>query len=185
MMRRDSGMVTPMLYAIAGGLVGGLFSAVYGSLLQLVMYAAMSGTVGGGPEGMGPGAMLAINVVVQFVVALFAGTIGVIIGLFISTAIYHVCLMMLRGANYPFETTFAVVAYVTGATSLIQIIPICGQYTYGLIALVYAIIGLSAAQQISGGKAAAAVLLPALVCMVSVALVIGAMIAAAAATGNF
>jgi len=184
-MRRDSGMVTPMLYAIAGGLVGALFSAVYGSLIQLVMFGVMIGTVGDDPEGMAPGAMVALNVVVQFVMALFAGTIGVIIGLFITTAIYHVCLIMLRGANHPFDTTFAVVAYVTGATSLIQIVPVCGQYIYGLVALVYAIIGLSAAQQISGGKAAAAVLLPALVCVVSIALVIGAVIAIVVGSGGF
>jgi len=150
---------------------------VYSSLFQLAVIGFMSAAVGEGLNGAAAGGMIALNVVYQFGLAVLLGTVGVIIGLFISTAIYHVCLMMLHGANYPFETTFAVVAYVTGATSLIQVIPICGQYIYGLAGLVYAIIGLSAAQQISGGKAAAAVLLPMLMCMVLFALAIGAVIA--------
>ena len=85
--------------------------------------------------------------------------------------------MMLRGANYPFEATFVVVAYVTGATSLAQVVPICGQHIYLIMSLVYAIIGLGAVQQISGGKAAAAVLLPLLICITVSALVAVAVIA--------
>jgi hypothetical protein len=177
MVRRDGGLVTPLLFAVAGGLAGALFSAVYGSLMQVAMFGFMASTVGEGPEmavGLG---MVVFQVVLQFGMALVAGTVGVVIGLFISSAIYHVALLMLKGANHPFDATFTVVAYVTGATALIQVVPLCGQYVYGIVALVYAIIGLSAVQQISGGKAAAAVLLPIVVCTAAMVLVIGGIIA--------
>jgi hypothetical protein len=179
MVRRDGGLVTPLLFAVAGGLAGALFSAVYGSLMQLAMFGVMSSTVGEGPDMAVGAGMLVFQVVLQFGMALVGGTVGVVIGLFISSAIYHVALLMLKGANHPFDATFTVVAYVTGATALIQVVPICGQYVYGIVALVYAIIGLSAVQQVSGGKAAAAVLLPLVICTVAMVMVIGGIIALA------
>ncbi|MFV1965849.1 MAG: YIP1 family protein [Pirellulaceae bacterium] len=172
MVKRDGGMLAPMMFAIAGGLVGALFSAVYGSI-RIVIFGFMAANVGEGPEMAAGAGMLVLLIVLQFGMALAGGTVGVVIGLFMSSAIYHVVLMMLRGANYPFEATFAVVAYVTGATSLIQVVPLCGKYVYGIVAMVYAIIGLSAVQKISGGKAAAAVLLPGLICGVLIVLLIG------------
>jgi len=174
MMHREGGLVTPMLYAIAGGLTGALFSAVYNSLLQVVIFGGFAAATGEMPDGGEMAAALALQIVLQFAIATFAGTAGVVIGLFIFGGLYHLFLMMLGGARFPFETTFRVVAYVTGATSLIQVIPLCGQYIYGLVSLVYAILGLSAAHQISGGKAAAAVLLPLLLCVVLGGLIIGA-----------
>ena len=121
--------------------------------------------------------LILFQLVYQFFWAVVVGTVGVIIGVFFSSAVYHVFLMMLGGNRHSFDTTFSVVAYATGSASLLQVIPLCGQYVYGIVGLVYTILGLSAAHQISGGKAAAAVLLPLLVCMALMGLVIGAVIA--------
>ena len=53
--------------------------------------------------------------------------------LFIWSALAHLCLMIVGGANQPFETTFRVLAFTQGSTGPLQIIPICG----GLIAGVW------------------------------------------------
>ncbi len=87
----------------------------------------------------------------------------ILIGLFISSAILHLCLLLLGGADGGFEATFRVVSYAT-ATSAFQILPFCG----GIISLVWSIvvtiIGLREVHEISGGKAAAAYFLPLLFC---------------------
>ncbi len=83
---------------------------------------------------------------------------------FIEAAIFHLMLLVVGGAEQPFETTARVVAYVTGSTALFQMVPFCG----GLIGLVWSIvvliIGLAHAHETSMGRSAAAVLLPLFLC---------------------
>jgi hypothetical protein len=80
--------------------------------------------------------------------------------LFVGSAIIHLCLMLLGGATSGFEGTFRTVAYAD-ATSLVRIVPVCGDLIYLVYCLVVTIIGVSEAHRISGVKATAAVLLPA------------------------
>jgi hypothetical protein len=88
----------------------------------------------------------------------------VVIGLFIGSAILHLCLMLVGGANRPFETTFRVVCFTAGSANLFSMIPICG----GFVALIYSIvlecIGLSRAHQTTTGKALMAIFLPMVAC---------------------
>jgi hypothetical protein len=96
----------------------------------------------------------------------------VVLGLFIGSALLHVCLMLVGGANRPFETTFRVACFTAGAANLFSMIPMCG----GLIAAVYTIvlecIGLSRAHQTTTGKALMAIFLPLIVCC-GVAIILG------------
>jgi hypothetical protein len=92
-----------------------------------------------------------------------------LIGLFIGAGIYHLMLMLLGAARYPFETTFRVVAYSGGATAVIGILPLCGGLVAAVWQVVASIIGLAQAQQTSTGKAAAAVLVPFVACCAAVA----------------
>jgi hypothetical protein len=175
MMNREGGLNPPIIFALIGGAIGGAFSGLYNTLVQIGLLAFVSAAGGQNvpPEMV---AQTWIQVAIQLPVALAGGTIGMLIGSFVSSGLYHLFLMMLGGANYPFETTYRVVAYVTGATALIQVIPLCGQYVVGIVALVYTIIGLGIAQRCGGGKAAAAVLLPIVVCAVACgAIVFGVM----------
>lgn len=153
MMRPEGGLTDPLLFGVIGGSAGAIVSTIY----QLVMRS-----VGFGQTDMfskfGFGAS-------SFVIFdLILAPVKVVIGLFIFTAILHLCLLMFGGANRPFETTFRVVGYGTGATYLLCLIPICG----GLAALIYLIvvctIGLARAHQTTTGKAVMAVLTPFIVC---------------------
>jgi hypothetical protein len=97
-------------------------------------------------------------------VAFVFGPVMLIVGAFIGSAIYHLMLLLFGAARHPFETTFRVVTYSSGATSLLAIIPICGGLVGGIWQIVAIIIGLAEAQETTTGKAAAAVLIPAVIC---------------------
>jgi hypothetical protein len=102
----------------------------------------------------------------------------VVIGLFIGSAVVHVCLMIVGGANQPFETTYRVVAFTQGSTGPLQMIPVCGGAIAGIWGLVCTCIGLSRAHQTDTGRAVLAVLLPVIICcggILVVAMMFGAL----------
>ena len=159
-MRREGGFGRPLGFAVIGGSVGGLAAVLFNLAIQFV---AMFVGARNGPPGFGPGAGAAVfGVVLVVVVVLFP--IGIILQNFIIAAVFHVGLMVLGGAKQSFETTFRVVAYSSGSTSLLLLIPICGQYVQGIVNLIFAAIGLMHAHEISGVKATFAVLLPVFLC---------------------
>jgi hypothetical protein len=88
----------------------------------------------------------------------------VVIVLFIGSGIVHLCLMIVGGANQPFETTFRVFAFSQGSAGPLQIIPICGGVISGVWALVCNCIGLARAHETDTGRAVLAVFLPVIVC---------------------
>ena len=88
----------------------------------------------------------------------------IVICLFIGSAVVHLCLMIVGGANQSFETTFRVLAFSQGSTGPLQIIPICGGLIAGVWALVCNCIGLARAHETDTGRAVLAVFLPLIVC---------------------
>lgn len=180
-MRREGGIGAPLGFAMAGGLPALLISIVIQVGLQVLIGAA-----GGGNQGAG--AMFGASIPMLVLVVVCA-PIGLIIGLFLWSGIYHLMLMMFGGANFPFETTFRVVSYTAGVTYLLQLIPFCGGLIGAVVMIVFTIIGLANAQETSGGKAAAAVLVPFLVCCCAAvglyAFVIAAAVGAANQGGGF
>jgi hypothetical protein len=162
-MHRGGGVGRPLGFLVVGGLIGGVISGIYNTILQFAMVSFMTAAAGGQnqPEMLG---VQWVQVALQLPMAIAFGTIGALIGSFIVAGIYHVCLKMLGGARYDYEATYRAIAYVNGAVALLQVIPICGAHASGIIGLIYSIIALSNVHRISGGKAAGAVLLPLLVC---------------------
>jgi hypothetical protein len=160
-MRREGGLVNPLIYSLIGGLISVLVSVIWNSL-GLV---APMGQYG----GMGAGAGL--------VGGLIFGACAVTIGIFIGSGIIHLMLMLLGGQKFPFETTFRTIAYAQGSASPIGIVPFCGGFIAMLWGLYAMIIGLSETQEISVGKAAGAVLIPVLICCVLGILFAGAIAA--------
>src|SRR5207253_1705211 len=108
--------------ASVGGIVSFLFSLVFQSLGLFANHRNAFGAM----AGMGVGS---VALIILFPLA-------VIIGLFIGSAIIHLCLMIVGGANQSFETTFRVLAFTQGSTGVLQIIPFCG----GLIAAVWGLV---------------------------------------------
>jgi len=171
------GLTDPLLYALIIGMVGLMFSYLWQISLKSAMQDMMPGMQAAAGQYMFQGVGMAI-------LAFFSPFL-IILGLFVSSGILHVFLMMVKGARAGFEATFRVVAYGYSA-NIFLIIPFCG----GLLAVVWAvvlyIIGLKEAHEITGGKAAFAVFLPLIVCCglitIAIALFMGA---AAASLGTF
>jgi hypothetical protein len=168
-MRREGGLGAPLVYGILGFALGLVMSAVVQTWISTIPMVAVPREMESLIGGMA--FVLAVIALSPFL-ALFA--------LFVSSAIYHVMLLLLGGAR-TFETTFRVVSYSAGSTGLIAMVPFCGGFVSGIWQIVTAIIGLARAHEISTGKAAAAVLLPAVICCVVIILTIGTIIAMIAA----
>jgi hypothetical protein len=152
-MKREGGLGEPIIYALIGGCVGGIVSALFSLGFQSIglftdknnSLAAMTGM------GIGFGTII--------LVPLF-----IVIFLFIWSGLAHLCLMMFGGANQPFETTFRVFAFTQGSAGPLQIIPLCGGLISGVWAIVCNCIGLARAQETDTGRAVLAVLSPLIVC---------------------
>jgi hypothetical protein len=164
------GVGSPLLYAVVIGWVGLAAASFYQALFYSVVGSRWAAFGEDRPElasflsfarGWG-----------GFVAQLVFGGIGVVIGVFIAAGIFHVVLLLLGGARRDFEATFRVTAF-SQATSLLLLVPFCGQIVGGVCGfwtLVLYILGLAQAHQIGHGKAAAAVLLPIVLCCCCVAL---------------
>jgi hypothetical protein len=159
-LRLDGGIGSPLVFGIIGGTIGSIASTLWSTLFNGLGLAAQIGAGGSEEEA----AMAGAQVVMSLVFGVCLAPVFIAIGLFITTGITHVMLMLLGGAQKGFETTFRCTSYVSGALSLLNIIPMCG----GCVYLVWYIIGMATAlsntHEISMGKAYAAVLIPILLC---------------------
>jgi hypothetical protein len=153
----NGGLTDPLLYALIVGMVGMMFlylwQILFKGVAQNFMPYGMTQAAGGAQALQGVG-----MAVLTFLTPFF-----VILGLFISSGILHVFLMMVKGARAGYEATFRVVAYGYSA-NIIFILPICGSFIGCIWALALTIIGLKEAHEISGGKAVLAVFLPVFLC---------------------
>jgi hypothetical protein len=159
-MSPTGGLGGPLLYGLIIGYVGFLAASVYDAIFRSLVGGSL-GPFAGNEElekfmptfdGWG-------SVAVQAVV----GPLVLIFVLFFAAFVTHVMLTLLGGANRDFEATFRVTAY-TQATQIFGLIPFCGGLVATVYAIVVSIIGLSEVHGISRGKAAAAVLLPLVLC---------------------
>jgi len=153
-MRREGGLGEPLIYALIGGCVGGVVSFLFSLGLQSVGFFANRHDAFATMAGMGVGSAVFLILLPLFVVLV----------LFIGSAVVHVCLMIVGGANQPFETTFRVLAFSHGSTGPLQMIPVCGGMIAGVWALVCNCIGLARAHETDTGRAVLAVFLPVIVC---------------------
>ena len=153
-MKREGGFGEPLIYALIGGCVGGVVSFLFSLGLQSIGILADRHNALATMAGMGIGSL-------AFIILL---PLLIVIGLFIGTAIVHICLMIVGGAKQSFETTFRVLAFSQGSTGPLQMIPLCGGLIAGIWALVINCIGLARAHETETGRAVLAVLLPLIVC---------------------
>jgi len=154
-MRREGGLGQPIVFGVIGSLLGGLAAAIY----QMVFATLMAGIQS--PAAAREQALAGAFSTGCLIVVM---PLAAVLGMFIGSGIYHLMLLLLGGARRSYETTLRVSAYGTGATSLLNLIPLCGALIAAIYAIVIAIIGLARAHEISTGKAAAAVLLPIVLC---------------------
>ncbi len=165
-MKREGGFGEPLIYAVVGGSAGAIVQFILQFALQSLGIFANHRNALGAMTGLGIGSVALIIFI----------PIVIVIGLFILAVIIHLCLMLVGGANQPFETTFRVLAFTHGSTGPIQMIPICGGVIAGVWALICNCIGLARAHKTDTGRAVVAVLLPVIVCCggaIALAIMIG------------
>lgn len=174
--RRDSDLTSPLLFAIIVGWVGGLLNQMWSYLFNSsirTFFGGMQGIDQAFPE----------TSAAAIVGILIAMPVLIVIGVFISAGIFHLCLLLVGGTHDSpsgFEGTVKVVGYAQVA-GLAAIVPFVGSMVAGVWTLVLDGIGFTKVHRTPTGKAVAAVLIPSVVCclcvMVMVAL-FGAAIAA-------
>ena len=140
--------------AIIGGSVGGVIYFLYNILLSS---AHMLGSHENPMIQMMGGGIRPLFFII--LVPLF-----VIITTFISSGIFHLCLMIVGGAKQPFETTFRVVCFAGGSANPLLVIPFCGGLIGGIWKIVLYCIGFARAHETDTGPAVLAVILPLVVC---------------------
>jgi hypothetical protein len=91
--------------------------------------------------------------------------------IFISAWIFHLCLLIVRGAQKGFQATFRVVGY-SQAVSIFFVIPLIGSYVGTIWSLVVASKGLARVHGIGTGRAFLAVIMPLLFILLITILVI-------------
>lgn len=158
----------PLLYAVIFGWVGIIASQAYSIAFRGALMGMFSSLPGYNPRMMMGGLPVIANVAIMIAAPIF-----VLIGVFIWSAIVHLFLMLVGGANTGFASTVRVMCYA-GTVQIVQVIPICGGTVGAIWALVLEIIGLAIAHRTTQGKSALAVLLPLFLCCVCVAILAAA-----------
>ncbi len=155
-MKREGGLAEPLLYALIGGSFGFIVYSVYSLAFRSL------GIFANRPNpllhlfGAGLGLFFLLILI----------PISIVIGSFILSAIFHVCLMLVGGAKQSFETTFRVICFAGGSINPLLVIPFCGGLIVGVWKIVLYCIGLARAHETDTGRAVLAVLLPLIVCCV-------------------
>jgi hypothetical protein len=152
-MKREGGLGEPLLYAIVGGTFGGVFAVTYNfALRSFASFGDRHGALAHLFGGLG------------WIFLLVLTPLFVVIGMFVASAILHLCLMIVAGAKQSFETTFRVVCFAEGSAGPLLVIPFCGGLITGIWKVVLYCIGLARAHETEIGRAVVAVLLPLIVC---------------------
>jgi hypothetical protein len=156
-------------FGMATNGLGGFLYGIFVSLIYLfiggVMTSAMSGTSGRGGGGFGaggPAAMIGImGAMGVFAIILypFLFALSALITPWISGGLYHLLLVLMKGATKPYTSTVRVLGYSNAATLWMVIPGIGGLISVGFH-LVLTIIGLDETHKCGIGKAVAAVLIP-------------------------
>ncbi len=141
----EGGMVQPVLYAVILNTMG---------LVAGYLWSALIGGSPLGSLGLTGKSSLLICPMIPF---------AIFIGVVIKAGLIHLTLMAIGAASRSFEATLRVVCY-SSSPELFNVIPIVGGLIGPIWKLYLLFVGLQEAHSISMGKAALAMVLPAVVC---------------------
>ena len=145
-------MASPLLFVVILGSVGGLFSIVWQNLFQSIL--------GTSPQPAMPAIVQHLSIVAGLIIV----PVIIVMSMFISAGILHLCLLMLGAADEGFEATFRTVCYASGSTALLAVVPFCGSIVGGIWNMVITIIGLHKMHEAPLGRVVVAYFLPLIVC---------------------
>lgn len=120
-------------YTLVGWISGGtaIFYQITAASINPEMF------LGEAAKGLTQATIVAAGIAVVLFLPLF-----LIAGAFIWAAMVHLFLMITGASRHGFEATFRALAYSSGATSMLQLVPLCGGYLYPVAHLVYGVIAL-------------------------------------------
>jgi hypothetical protein len=162
-MKREGGLGEPLLYGLIGGSFGFIVYFIYNLAFQSLGMFANRNNPFAHLIGAGIGGIFLIVCAPLFV----------LIGIFVGSAILHVCLLLVGGAKQSFETTLRVVCFGGGSVNPLLVIPFCGGLIVGVWKIVLYCIGLARAHETDSGRAVLAVFLPLIVCCGGFFLIVG------------
>ncbi len=154
---------SPLLFGLivswAGFVASSIWQMLFGQSWQAFLPAHMKSQMG----GMAASAGMTIGMMIIYPVLY-------IIGIFIGTALLHVCFMIVGGlsnSSSGFEGTLRAASY-SYVAQLANVVPFLGGFIAAIWGLILMVIGAQAMHKCSQGKAIAAVLIPVVVCCVCV-----------------
>lgn len=138
-MQTSGGFSKPMAFYLLLSWASGVAAIGYQALVSFINPEIFLGEAA---KSLSHNAILIICAAVAFLLPIF-----LIIGSLLSAATFHLSLMIVGGAKKPFEVTYRALAYASGATSVLQFIPLCGGYLYMFANFFYLVIALREAHQ--------------------------------------
>ncbi|MBW1780394.1 MAG: YIP1 family protein [Deltaproteobacteria bacterium] len=144
----NGGIREPLAFGLLIGAVGNMFGIFWPVMM-----------VSGGLLPFGGAVFGQLTAGLIFLILMVAVPIGVVVSMFIYSAILHLLLLMVRGGKNGFEASFRVVAY-SQAAQVWELIPVIGSWVGGVWQLVVQVIGLREIHGISYLRVIVAFLLP-------------------------
>lgn len=164
----DGSIGRPMLFAVMIGWTTAVISTIWATIINKSMFVFLQDFLRDRMpeiEGVDWEQFTSGGTSLDFILTLIFAPVFIMIGLFVVSGIYHLFLLMVKGTEKSFETTFNVVAY--GAVAhLAEILPICGGLISLLWGIILTIIGLTEAHRTDSWKAVFAVLGPIVLCCI-------------------
>ena len=130
----EAGIRNSLVYLLVYGSLGQIIGRYWFTLLG-IHYGILSGS--------------AVNNTIRFGTTILLTPILLLTIIFVAAGLVHLLLRILLAARRPFSATFQVVAYASGATSLLNVIPFVGRIIMPIWALVLYFVGLAKAHQTS------------------------------------
>lgn len=140
-------------------------AGIRSSMVYLLVYGSLGQTIGrywftllGIRYGILEGNALANTI--HFLVGVLLTPIVLLAFVLVVAGLVHLALRILRATRRPFSATFQVMAYASGAISLVNVIPIVGRFIMPVWALVLYFVGLAKAHRTSNTRVFFALLAP-------------------------
>ncbi len=144
----NGGIKEPLAFGLLTGSIGAIFGVFWqflifsGGVLPFEDFIACEFTFG-----------------LFFLIALVFIPIAVVVGQFITSAVWHVFLLLTKGAGNGFEATFRVVSY-SQSVQILALIPVLGGWVSGIWQIVIQIIGMKEIHETTYLKVFLAFLIP-------------------------
>jgi len=162
----NKGMGSPLLY--------GVIISFFGTTIGLLGQFALSGFMGSYSQVEGMQGVNFFQTAFLLIYAFFL-PIMIAVGLFIGSAIFHICLLIVGAGKRGFEATFRVLSYASSSQAF-ALVPFLGGFIIIIYNLVLWTIGFRESHHTTTGRAFIAVLLPVIIMSFLIGLLVFAII---------